>query len=87
MTPAELSVSFFLQMFVILAVCRVVGWAARRIGQPQVVGEMIAGVLLGPSVIGLLGLTGLPAEWVAAAARSQQALFPPESLKTLYVGA
>ena len=87
MTPAQLSVTFFLQMFVILAVCRLVGWAARRIGQPQVVGEMIAGVLMGPSVIGLLGLTGLPAEWVAAAARSQQALFPPESLKTLYVGA
>lgn len=87
MTPAQLSVTFFLQMFVILAACRLVGWAARRIGQPQVVGEMIAGVLLGPSVIGILGLIGLPADWVAAAARSQQALFPPESLKTLYVGA
>jgi len=75
MGTAQLSVAFFLQMFVILAVCRLVGLAARRIGQPQVVGEMIAGVLLGPSLFGWL----LPG-W-------QQRLFPPETLKTLYVGA
>jgi len=75
MTSAQLSVAFFLQMFFILAVCRVVGWAARRIGQPQVVGEMIAGVLMGPSLFGLF----LP-EW-------QQKLFPPDSLKVLFVGA
>ncbi len=49
-----LAASFFLQMAVILAACRVVGWLARRIGQPQVVGEMIAGVLLGPSLVGML---------------------------------
>ena len=39
-------------MFVILAVARGVGSLARRIGQPQVVGEMVAGVLLGPSLFG-----------------------------------
>src|SRR5437667_9630361 len=75
MTASELSVRFFLQMAVILAVCRAIGWLARRIGQPQVVGEMIAGVLLGPSLFGVL----LP-HW-------QRSLFPPESLKLLYVGA
>ena len=75
MTPTELSVTFFLQMFVILAVCRVVGWAARRIGQPQVMGEMIAGVLLGPSLFGLL------------CPDLHRQLFPDESLKILYVGA
>ena len=75
MTASELSVTFFLQMAVILAVCRGVGWLARRIGQPQVVGEMIAGVMLGPSLFGIL----LP-HW-------QRSLFPPESLKLLYVGA
>jgi Kef-type K+ transport system membrane component KefB len=75
MTSAQLSVAFFLQMAVILAVCRCVGWLARRIGQPQVVGEMIAGVLLGPSLFGLLA-----PHW-------QQLLFPSESLKSLYVGA
>jgi Kef-type K+ transport system membrane component KefB len=63
-------------MFFILAVCHTTGWLAKRyFGQPQVVGEMIAGVFLGPSLFGLL----LP-EW-------QQLLFPKESLKTLYVGA
>jgi Kef-type K+ transport system membrane component KefB len=75
MTGPQLSVLFFLQMFVILAVCRIVGLAARRIGQPQVVGEMIAGVLLGPSLLGLL-FPGL-----------QTQLFPKESLKFLYIGA
>lgn len=62
-------------MFVILGACRLVGMAARKIGQPQVVGEMIAGVLLGPSFFGLL----FP--------ELQQQLFPKETLKTLYVGA
>jgi Kef-type K+ transport system membrane component KefB len=75
MAVAQLSVAFFLQMFVILAACRVCGWLAQRLGQPQVVGEMIAGVLLGPSLLGFL--------WPEA----QAFLFPPETLKTLYVGA
>src|SRR5258707_15759014 len=73
MTSAELSVAFFLQMFFVLAACRPVGWVARRCGQPQVIGEMIAGVVIGPSLFGLF--------WPGA----QQFLFPPESLKTLYV--
>jgi Kef-type K+ transport system membrane component KefB len=75
MTTAQLSVAFFLQMAVILVVCRIVGQLGRRIGQPQVVGEMIAGVLLGPSLLGLF----FP--------QIQGALFPKESLKILYVGA
>src|SRR4051794_15091214 len=53
--PGQLSVAFFLQMFVILAACRASGYLMKRLfDQPQVVGEMIAGVLLGPSVLGLL---------------------------------
>lgn len=75
MTAAQLSVTFFLQMFFILAACRLVGALARRLGQPQVVGEMIAGVFLGPSLIGLI----FP--------EIQGQLFPKESLKVLYVGA
>jgi hypothetical protein len=39
----------FLQLFVIIAVCGVVGWLFTRCGQPAVVGEMMAGILLGPS--------------------------------------
>ena len=76
MTNAELSVAFFLQMATIIAACRIVGWLAKRyLGQPQVVGEMIAGVILGPSLLGLL------------APDLQAALFPRESRSILFVGA
>src|SRR5690349_20782130 len=73
MTSAQLSVVFFLQMSFILAFCQAVGRAGRRWGQPQVVGEMVAGVFMGPSLFGLL--------WPGA----QAFLFPPASLNTLYV--
>src|SRR5206468_4491913 len=43
-----------LQLFVVIAVSYVVGWIFTRFEQPAVVGEMMAGVLLGPSVFGLL---------------------------------
>jgi Kef-type K+ transport system membrane component KefB len=64
MTNLELAIHFFLQLAVILVACRVVGLIAARFGQPQVVAEMITGVLLGPSLFGLL----LP--------EAQQWLFP-----------
>jgi Kef-type K+ transport system membrane component KefB len=38
----------------ILLVARVLGWAFQRVGQPRVIGEMTAGILLGPSVFGRL---------------------------------
>jgi Kef-type K+ transport system membrane component KefB len=76
MSAAELSIVFFLQLFVIVAAARGVGWVGRKyLGQPQVVGEMVAGVLLGPSLFGLL------------APGMQAALFPPDSKSVLYVGA
>lgn len=50
--PAETAIHFFLQLTVILAACKLAGLAAQRVGQPQVVGEMIAGVVLGPSLFG-----------------------------------
>lgn len=50
--PAAL---LFLQLTVILGVCRAVGWLGKRyLGQSQVVMEMVAGVLLGPSLFGWL---------------------------------
>ncbi len=70
-----LSASFFLQMAIILVVCRLVGIAAKRIGQPQVVGEMIAGVMLGPSLLGLI--------WPGSTAL----IFTQESRGILYAGA
>jgi Kef-type K+ transport system membrane component KefB len=44
----------FLQIFIIVAAACIAGWLSIRIGQPAVVGEMIAGILLGPSLFGLL---------------------------------
>jgi Kef-type K+ transport system membrane component KefB len=71
---AHLSAAFFLQMFVILATCRLFGWVVRRwLRQPQVIGEMIAGVVLGPSLLGAL------------APEFQSFLFPPETKPVLYV--
>jgi len=54
MNNLHLALQFFLQLVVILLFCRLVGAIALRFGQPQVVAEMLAGVLLGPSLFGLL---------------------------------
>jgi len=54
MNNLHLAVQFFIQLAVILLFCRLVGAIALRLGQPQVVAEMVAGVLLGPSLFGLL---------------------------------
>lgn len=60
--------TLILQIVVILVAARTVGFVFRRIHQPQVVGEMVAGILIGPSLLG----------WVAPGL--SQALFPPSSL-------
>jgi len=39
---------------IIVAAARVFGWLFGKIGQPPVVGEILAGVILGPSVLGRL---------------------------------
>jgi Kef-type K+ transport system membrane component KefB len=76
LSPGDFSVHFFLQLSVILLTCRVVGWLGHKVlAQPQVVGEMIAGVVLGPSLLGLV----FP--------DLQTALFPKETRNVLYVGA
>lgn len=74
MSTPQLSVYFFLQAAIIILVCRLVGKLAQRLGQPQVVGEMIAGVTLGPSLFGAL----FP--------ELQHTLFPKPSMDMLYVG-
>ncbi len=58
MTSLDLSIRFFLQLAFILAVCRMTGALFRWFGQSQVVSEMIAGVLMGPSLLGWLWPAG-----------------------------
>jgi Kef-type K+ transport system membrane component KefB len=43
-----------LQVIVIVLAARTLGSLFRKIGQPPVIGEMIAGILLGPSLLGLV---------------------------------
>lgn len=59
------------QIITIIFVARFFGWICRKIGQPTVIGEMIAGIVLGPSLVGTI----FP-EYSAL-------LFPKESLGNL----
>ncbi|MDK2855461.1 MAG: hypothetical protein PWQ41_1136 [Bacillota bacterium] len=43
-----------MELIAILLATKAGGWLAQRLGQPAVLGELIAGVVLGPSVFGLL---------------------------------
>jgi Kef-type K+ transport system membrane component KefB/nucleotide-binding universal stress UspA family protein len=45
---------FLVQFTLLLGAARLLGALARRLGQPSVMGEVLAGVLLGPSVLGNL---------------------------------
>lgn len=63
---------FFLQLSVILVACTLCRLLMRRLGQPPVIGEMVAGVLLGPSLLGAL----FP--------NAAHALFPQESRPVLF---
>ncbi len=70
--PDSFSLGLLLaQLLAVLLATRACGLGVRPLGQPQVVGEMAAGILLGPSLFGL----------VAPAASA--ALFPPASLPVL----
>lgn len=61
-----------LQIIVIVVTARAFGKLARYIQQPSVVGEIIAGICLGPSLLG----------WIWPA--SSQWLFPADSLRSLF---
>jgi len=48
----DLLLHVLLALLVILVVARLLGAGFRRIGQPPVIGEVVAGILLGPSLMG-----------------------------------
>jgi Kef-type K+ transport system membrane component KefB len=64
----KLVASFFLSVAIVLIVARLFGIVAVKIGQPRVMGEVIAGICLGPSVLG------------AISANLQATLFPTDVL-------
>ena len=52
---------FWTQLLVLVVAARAVGYAMRRVGLPSVVGQLAAGVVLGPSVFGAVWPSGF--EW------------------------
>lgn len=60
-----------LQIIVIIAFARLFGFLFKKIGQPAVIGEIVAGIILGPSIMGLFFPT------------VNHFLFPASSLGTL----
>lgn len=75
MTTMELVWAFAQQLVLILVAAQLFGYLAKFIGQPRVVGEMIAGVVLGPSLFGLF----LP--------ELQKSIFIADTMPILYIGA
>jgi Kef-type K+ transport system membrane component KefB len=51
---AAANIQVLLSVGAVVVSVRAVGWLVAKVGQPRVMGEIIAGVLLGPSVLGLV---------------------------------
>jgi Kef-type K+ transport system membrane component KefB len=46
--------SILLSMFCLVLSAQILGWFMSRLGQPRVIGQVLAGVLVGPSLLGLV---------------------------------
>ena len=64
--------TLLLEIVVVCSVARALGWGFEKLHQPRVVGEMFAGILLGPSLLG----------WLAP--RAFASLFPSAGMAPLY---
>ncbi|TMK42080.1 MAG: hypothetical protein E6G56_02205 [Actinobacteria bacterium] len=73
--PSNAVAAFFIAVVVVMLAARLVGEVAVRIGQPRVMGEVLAGILLGPTVLG------------AISADAQSALFPSDIVPVLGIAA
>ena len=49
-----LTSQIFIQLIIILAVVQIFGYLCQFIGQPRVIGEILAGLALGPTLLGTL---------------------------------
>jgi Kef-type K+ transport system membrane component KefB len=66
-------VLILIELLVVIGFSRLIGLGFERIKQPLVIGEIVAGIMLGPSLLG----------WLAPAWKA--ALFPPEAMPSLAV--
>jgi Kef-type K+ transport system membrane component KefB len=69
----KLVAAVFLAIAIVLIVARLFGIVAVKVGQPRVIGEVVAGLVLGPSLLG------------AISANLQATLFPTDTLSALGV--
>ncbi|MGI8631692.1 MAG: cation:proton antiporter [Solirubrobacterales bacterium] len=78
LTPVELSIVVLGDLALILVVARIAGALALRINQPRVVGEILGGLCIGPTVLGgtMAVAGGEPSGLV-------NTLFPPQSFEFL----
>ncbi len=65
--------AFLIQLIIIIITSRVFGYFFKKMGQPTVMGEILAGIFLGPSILGSIFPVYL------------QAIFPPGSLDTMRI--
>ena len=70
---AEPAALLLLQIAAILLVARLFGFLFAKMGQPTVIGEILAGIVLGPSLLGQISPVAF------------NFLFAPESLDSLYI--
>ena len=73
MSPTEIVIHVLVAILIVIGLSRLVGYGFDRISQPLVIGEIVAGIMLGPSLLGALAPT-----W-------QTALFPIEIMPSLNV--
>ncbi|MBW4474613.1 MAG: cation:proton antiporter [Stenomitos rutilans HA7619-LM2] len=69
----DLIIQVLIEIVIVIGLSRLVGLGFRRLKQPLVIGEIVAGVMLGPSLLGLL------------APSIATGLFPPETIPYLNV--
>src|SRR5688500_10025018 len=71
------------QIALVLALSRLLGALCARFHQPQVIGEMAAGIMLGPSLLGLVSAYAVQRGWTTH--NISEAIFPAESISYLGV--
>ena len=73
--PANAVAAFFIAVAAVMLAARLTGAAVTRIGQPRVMGEVLAGIVLGPTVLG------------AISSNAEAALFPSDIVPIIGVAA